>query len=75
MKFYGLITYPIDGVSTRGGTGSSKWNIAPESSRILIKCVLLLVVNYLNVIALILVKVVSLFELCVLHVFLGLTEH
>ena len=66
-----IITYPIDEVSTRGGTGSSKWNIALEISCILIKCVLLLIVTYLNVTAFILVQVLLLFELRVLHVFLA----
>ena len=66
-----VITYPIDGVLTCGGSGSSKWKIALESSCILFKCVLLLIANYLNVTAFILVQVLLLFELRVLHVFLA----
>ena len=73
--FYGLAAYPVDGVSSRGDIGLSlgkaREKLAPESSRILIECVLLLIVNYLNFIALILVQMLLLFELFVCMFFLA----
>ena len=76
--FYGLATYPVDGVSSREGIRSSlvqsNRNLAPESSRILIDCALLLFVNYMNFLTIFLVQVLLLLELMCLYAFLGLTE-
>ena len=75
VKFYGFNYLPgWRSVITRRywiELCQSKWKLALESSCILITCVLLWIVNYLNVTAFILVQVLLLFELRVLHVFLA----